>query len=89
MVWPWLRKYCFSCGPRAGGYRPLRELAEVVRLLRERHAEWRVDPERIAVLGFSAGGHLAASLGALWNDAELALPAASRPSGRSSTSGTG
>lgn len=69
----------YSCGPEAGGYRPLRELAETVRLLRENHEAWRIDSEKIAVLGFSAGGHLAASLGALWNDEELALPAASRP----------
>ncbi|WP_414694782.1 hypothetical protein [Paenibacillus sp.] len=26
---------------------------------------WRIDPDRIAVIGFSAGGHLAASLGVL------------------------
>ena len=30
-------------------------------------------------MGFSAGGHLAASLGTLWNDSELALPADCRP----------
>lgn len=69
----------YSCGPQAGEYRPLRELAETVRQLRARHEEWRIDPEKIAVLGFSAGGHLAASLGALWNDPALALPARSRP----------
>lgn len=69
----------YSCGERAGGYRPLRELAEAVCELRRRHKAWHIDPEKIAVLGFSAGGHLAASLGALWNDPELGLPAASRP----------
>lgn len=69
----------YSCAERAGEYRPLRELAEAVRQLRERAGEWRIDPEKVAVLGFSAGGHLAASLGALWNDGELALPARARP----------
>lgn len=29
------------------------------------------DPDRIAILGFSAGGHLAASVSALWNHAEV------------------
>lgn len=69
----------YSCGERAGGYRPLRELAETVCQLRRRHVEWHIDPEKIAVLGFSAGGHLAASLGALWNDQPLGLPVESRP----------
>ncbi len=69
----------YSCAQRAGEYRPLRELAEAVRLLRERHEEWHIDPDKIAVLGFSAGGHLAASLGALWNDPQLALPQGARP----------
>lgn len=31
-------------------------------ILRQRAKEWRLDPARIGVLGFSAGGHLAAAL---------------------------
>ena len=31
-------------------------------LVRQHAAEWHIDPNRIGVLGFSAGGHLAASL---------------------------
>lgn len=69
----------YSCGPQAGECRPLRELAETVRLLRQNREQWRIDPEKIAVLGFSAGGHLAASLGAFWNDPGLALPSEARP----------
>lgn len=60
----------YSVGENAGGFLPLRELSETVRALRD-HEEWRVDPDRIAVCGFSAGGHLAASLGTMWNDPEL------------------
>lgn len=69
----------YSCGEEAGGYRPLWELAQAVCGLRRNHEAWRIDPDKIAVLGFSAGGHLAASLGALWNDSDLKLPAWSRP----------
>lgn len=69
----------YSCAEKAAAFRPLRELAELVCLLRRNHAEWHIDPEKIAVLGFSAGGHLAASLGAFWNDPEVGLPAGCRP----------
>lgn len=69
----------YSCAERAGDYRPLGELAETVRRLRENCEQWHIDPHRIAVMGFSAGGHLAASLGALWNDPALALPEGCRP----------
>ena len=69
----------YSCGPRAGEYRPLRELAEAVRVLRRNHEAWHIDPDKIAVLGFSAGGHLAASLGALWDDPDIKLSPDSRP----------
>ena len=69
----------YSCGAEAGGLRPLRELAQTLKLLRQRAGEWRLDPGRIAVLGFSAGGHLAASLGALWDRPELELGPDARP----------
>ena len=69
----------YSCGEQAAGYRPLRELSETVRTLRRNCVTWHIDPGKIAVLGFSAGGHLAASLGALWNDPELGLLAEARP----------
>lgn len=60
----------YSVGKEAGNFRPLRELSETVRIIRER-PEWRVTPDKIAVCGFSAGGHLACSLGVMWDDPEL------------------
>ena len=41
---------------------PLQDAQRAMRLIRSRAAEFRIDPERLGVLGFSAGGHLAADL---------------------------
>lgn len=40
---------------------PLGDAQRAIRIVRSRAKEWRLDPERIGILGFSAGGHLAAS----------------------------
>ena len=60
---------------------PLREAAAAVRLVREHASEWGVDPDKVVISGFSAGGHLAGSLGTLWNRADYYPEAgeASRP----------
>jgi endo-1,4-beta-xylanase len=42
-------------------------LADAVAFIRDNAEKWYVDPEKIILCGFSAGGHLAASLGCLWN----------------------
>lgn len=39
--------------------RPLQDAQRAMRLLRHRAKEWGFDPNRIGVMGFSAGGHLA------------------------------
>ena len=41
------------------------DVSAAVKLVRERAAGWHLDPEKIAVCGFSAGGHLAAASGVL------------------------
>jgi acetyl esterase/lipase len=47
---------------------PLRDVLRAIRLVRSRAAEFGVKPDRIGVLGSSAGGHLAASASTLFND---------------------
>jgi acetyl esterase/lipase len=41
---------------------PLLDAQRAVRLVRSRAAEWNIDPTQIAIMGFSAGGHLASTL---------------------------
>ena len=43
------------------------QAARAMAYIRENAKEFNVDPDRVFTCGFSAGGHLAASLGAFWN----------------------
>lgn len=45
---------------------PLRDVSRAMNIIRAHADEWQVDCQQIAVCGFSAGGHLAASLGVYW-----------------------
>lgn len=45
---------------------PLQDVLRAVRLVRSRAGEFGIDPDRIGVMGSSAGGHLAASAGTLF-----------------------
>ncbi|MGA9815101.1 MAG: alpha/beta hydrolase, partial [Terriglobales bacterium] len=40
----------------------LQDAQRAVGMVRSHAAEWHIDPQRVGVLGFSAGGHLAAAL---------------------------
>ncbi|GAB2773039.1 alpha/beta hydrolase [Rhabdobacter roseus] len=42
---------------------PLQDAQQAIRTVRQRAAEWNVDPQKIGIMGFSAGGHLAATAG--------------------------
>ena len=42
---------------------PLMDAQRAIRTVRYRADEWNVNPDKIGILGFSAGGHLAASAG--------------------------
>ncbi len=53
------------------GDKPLMDASWAVSLVRAHAEEWHLDPERIAVMGSSAGGHAAASLGVFWNREDI------------------
>ena len=40
---------------------PLLDVQRAIRTVRARAGEWKIDPHRIGVMGFSAGGHLAST----------------------------
>lgn len=47
---------------------PLQDVLRAIRFVRSSAADFGVDPNRIGVLGFSAGGHLAATAATLFDD---------------------
>jgi len=49
-------------GPYPKSSAALQDAQRAVGLVRSHAAEWRIDPHRVGVLGFSAGAHLAAAL---------------------------
>jgi len=53
----------YRIGPNYHHPAPLQDAARAIRLVRSRAAEWKIDPKRIGILGFSAGGHLASTIG--------------------------
>ena len=45
---------------------PLSDAEQAIRLMRKHAKEWNINPNRIGIMGASAGGHLAASLATLY-----------------------
>lgn len=73
----------YSVARQAAGFAPLKEVSWAIGYIRENAESWHIDPEKIAVCGFSAGGHLALSSGLLAenrpNAMILGYPATSCP----------
>ena len=40
---------------------PLQDVQRALQIVRERAVEWNIDPNKVGIMGFSAGGHLAAT----------------------------
>lgn len=49
---------------------PLTDAEQAIRIIRQHAAEWGVNPQKVGVMGASAGGHLAASLATLYSSDE-------------------
>ena len=61
----------YSCGPE-GGHFPtqLLQVCAAIAMVRRNAEKWHIDSSKIAVMGYSAGGHLAASLSTLYSSDE-------------------
>jgi acetyl esterase/lipase len=78
-VCEWLNGIGVNCAlvkyrvPNAGPFpkytQDLADAQRAVRMVRQHASQWQLDPNRVGVLGFSAGGHLVAVLGAHASDA--------------------
>ena len=64
-VTPFVLKYRLK---EFGHPAPLQDVLRAIRLIRSRSLEFQIDPKRIGVMGSSAGGHLAASAGTLFDE---------------------
>lgn len=60
---------------------PLLDAQQAIRTVRQNARQWQVDPKRVGIIGFSAGGHLAATA-STWFDS--GQPAAADPIARQS-----
>jgi acetyl esterase/lipase len=47
--------------PKGRPFVPLNDAQRAIRTVRANAAEWKLDPARIGIIGFSAGGHLAST----------------------------
>src|SRR5436190_5544076 len=61
----------YRIGPRYHHPAPLQDAARAIRTIRARAGEWKIDPEHIGILGFSAGGHLASTIATHFDSGKL------------------
>ncbi|MGI6167075.1 MAG: alpha/beta hydrolase [Eubacteriales bacterium] len=71
----------YTVGPGAANYAPLIEASLAIKHIREHAEEYKIDPAYVFICGFSAGGHLAASTGTLWNIPEVLAELGDAPAG--------
>ena len=54
--------------PKGRSFVPLLDAQRAIRTARFKAAEWKLDPKRIGIIGFSAGGHLASTAATHFDD---------------------
>jgi acetyl esterase/lipase len=64
----------YRLGPRYHHPAPLQDAQRAITLARARAKDFGIDPARLGILGFSAGGHLAASAGTHFEDGRVDAP---------------
>lgn len=57
----------YRLGPKYHHPAPLQDALRALRTIRHNAAEWKIDPKRVGILGFSAGGHLTGSAATLYS----------------------
>lgn len=60
--------------PEGRPYAPLLDAQRAIRTVRANAAAWDVDPDKVGILGFSAGGHVASSAGTHFDAGSLDDP---------------
>lgn len=50
---------------------PLQDAQQAIKTVRKNSKKWGIDPAKIGIMGFSAGGHLASSAGTHFNDIKV------------------
>ncbi|HTN05880.1 alpha/beta hydrolase [Agriterribacter sp.] len=48
---------------------PLQDAQRAIQLVRQKAGQWNIDPQKIGIMGFSAGGHLASTAGTHYREA--------------------
>ena len=61
----------YRLGPTYHHPAMLLDVSRAVRTVRARAAEWKLDPARIGVMGFSAGGHLASTVATHFDEGKV------------------
>jgi acetyl esterase/lipase len=58
----------YRIAPRYHHPAPLRDAQHAIRTVRANAQDWHIDPQRVGIWGFSAGGHLASTAGTHFDD---------------------